>query len=97
MSGKKLGVDFGVAFNPEFCAKAWPLRTYAPPKTVIGATCARTGNILRQIYAPVDDAPIVTSIETAEMVKYVDNVWHATKVTFANEVAACQEPGRRQP
>ena len=87
MSGKKLGADFGVAFNPEFLREGVAVDDfYAPPKTVIGATCARTGNILRQLYAPVDTAPIVTSIETAEMVKYVDNVWHATKVCFANEV-----------
>ncbi|MEO0677301.1 MAG: UDP-glucose/GDP-mannose dehydrogenase family protein [Pseudomonadota bacterium] len=87
VSGKTLGVDFGVAFNPEFLREGVAVEDfYAPPKTVIGATCARTGNILRQIYAPVDAAPIVTTIETAEMVKYVDNVWHATKVCFANEV-----------
>ncbi|MGR3492334.1 MAG: nucleotide sugar dehydrogenase [Shimia sp.] len=87
LSGKTLGDDFGVAFNPEFLREGVAVEDfYAPPKTVIGATCARTGNILRQIYAPVDAAPIVTSIETAEMVKYVDNVWHATKVCFANEV-----------
>ena len=87
MSGKRLGVDFGVAFNPEFLREGVAVDDfYAPPKTVIGATCARTGNILRQIFTPVDEAPIVTTIETAEMVKYVDNVWHATKVCFANEV-----------
>ncbi|MEM6388459.1 MAG: UDP-glucose/GDP-mannose dehydrogenase family protein [Pseudomonadota bacterium] len=87
MSGKTLGLDFGVAFNPEFLREGVAVEDfYAPPKTVIGATCVRTGNILRQIYAPVDEAPIITSIETAEMVKYVDNVWHATKVCFANEV-----------
>ena len=87
MSGKRLGIDFGVAFNPEFLREGVAVEDfYAPPKTVIGATCARTANVLRQIYAPVDEAPIVTSIETAEMVKYVDNVWHATKVCFANEV-----------
>lgn len=87
MSGKTLGVDFGVAFNPEFLREGVAIEDfYAPPKTVIGATCDRTANVLRQIYAPVDAAPILTSIETAEMVKYVDNVWHATKVCFANEV-----------
>ena len=87
MSGKTLGLDFGVAFNPEFLREGVAVEDfYAPPKTVIGATCDRTANILRQIVAPVDEAPIVTSIETAEMVKYVDNVWHATKVCFANEV-----------
>ena len=87
MSGKTLGQDFGVAFNPEFLREGVAVEDfYAPPKTVIGATCDRTANILRQIYAPVDEAPILTSIETAEMVKYVDNVWHAAKVCFANEV-----------
>ncbi|MEM9348926.1 MAG: UDP-glucose/GDP-mannose dehydrogenase family protein [Pseudomonadota bacterium] len=87
MSGKELGVDFGVAFNPEFLREGVAVEDfYAPPKTVIGATCALTASILRGIYLPVDEAPIITSIETAEMVKYVDNVWHATKVCFANEV-----------
>ncbi len=87
VSGKVLGTDFGIAFNPEFLREGVAVADFhEPPKTVIGATCERTGNTLRQIYAPVDDAPIVTSIETAEMVKYVDNVWHATKVCFANEV-----------
>ncbi|MEM1078153.1 MAG: UDP-glucose/GDP-mannose dehydrogenase family protein [Pseudomonadota bacterium] len=87
VSGKRLGVDFGVAFNPEFLREGVAVADfYAPPKTVIGATCARTAEILREIYAPVDERSILTSIETAEMVKYVDNVWHATKVCFANEV-----------
>ncbi len=29
---------------------------------------------------------ITTSLETAELVKYVNNVWHALKVGFANEI-----------
>ena len=87
LSGKTLGKDFGVAFNPEFLREGVAVDDfYAPPKTVIGATCDRTADILRDVYAPVDEAPILTSIETAEMVKYVDNVWHAAKVCFANEV-----------
>ncbi|MEJ6391909.1 UDP-glucose/GDP-mannose dehydrogenase family protein [Gymnodinialimonas sp. 2305UL16-5] len=87
VSGKRLGEDFGVAFNPEFLREGVAVEDfYAPPKTVIGATCDRTANTLRQIYRPVDRAAIITNIETAEMVKYVDNVWHATKVCFANEV-----------
>ncbi|MCH2163286.1 MAG: nucleotide sugar dehydrogenase [Marinovum sp.] len=86
-SGKRLGEDFGVAFNPEFLREGVAVDDfYAPPKTVIGATCDRTGNILRQICLPVDAEPIMTTIENAEMVKYVDNVWHATKVCFGNEV-----------
>lgn len=93
VSGKKVGVDFGVCFNPEFLREGVAVEDfYAPPKTVVGATDERSGNIIRKIYAPVDENVIVTSIEAAEMVKYVDNVWHATKVTFANEVGRLCKP-----
>ena len=93
VSGKTSGKDFGVCFNPEFLREGVAVEDfYAPPKTVIGTSDDRTANIMRQIYAPVDDNVIVTSIETAEMVKYVDNVWHATKVTFANEVGRLCKP-----
>jgi len=87
MSGMCLVEDFGFAFNACFLREVVALDDFdAPPKTVFEATCDRTGKVLRQICAPVDEAPIVTTIETAEMVKYVDNVWHATKVCFATEV-----------
>lgn len=93
ISGKKAGLDFGVCFNPEFLREGVAIEDfYAPPKTVIGVTDQRSANVLRQIYAPVDENVLVTSIETAEMVKYVDNVWHATKVTFANEVGRLCKP-----
>ncbi|MGB1234597.1 MAG: UDP-glucose dehydrogenase family protein [Planktomarina sp.] len=93
LSGKTAGVDFGVAFNPEFLREGVAVADfYEPPKTVVGCTDLRTAQIMRDIYAPVDDNVILTTIETAEMVKYVDNVWHATKVTFANEVGRLCKP-----
>lgn len=93
VSGLKAGVDFGVCFNPEFLREGVAVDDfYAPPKTVIGANDERSANILTRVYEAVDEAPIVTSIETAEMVKYVDNVWHATKVCFANEVGRLCKP-----
>lgn len=93
VSGLTAGVDFGVCFNPEFLREGVAVDDfYAPPKTVIGANDDRSARILSQIYAPVDENPIVTSVETAEMVKYVDNVWHATKVCFANEVGRLCKP-----
>ncbi len=92
-SGKKLGDGFGVCFNPEFLREGVAVADfYAPPKTVIGATCEKSADILKSVYSPVDDTPIITSIETAEMVKYVDNVWHAAKVCFANEVGRLCKP-----
>ncbi len=93
VSGKKVGVDFGVCFNPEFLREGVAVEDfYAPPKTVVGVTDERSQNIMHKIYSAVDENVIVTSVETAEMVKYIDNVWHATKVTFANEVGRLCKP-----
>jgi len=92
-SGLKAGTDFGVCFNPEFLREGVAVEDFHnPPKTVIGVTDDATAYLMCRLYADVDDSPIVTSIEVAEMVKYVDNVWHATKVTFANEVGRLCKP-----
>lgn len=92
-SGKVAGLDFGVAFNPEFLREGVAVADFRkPPKTVIGATDERAAAILARIYEPVDPRPILTSVEVAEMVKYVDNVWHATKVAFANEIGRLCKP-----
>ena len=86
-SGKKAGVDFGVCNNPEFLREGTAVYDfYNPPKTVIGETDNRSGDILAEIYKDMDAPMIRTDVATAEMVKYSDNVWHALKVTFANEI-----------
>lgn len=93
VSGLKAGADFGICFNPEFLREGVAVEDfYAPPKTIIGANDPRSARILSRIYEVVDDSPIITSIEIAEMVKYVDNVWHAAKVCFANEVGRLCKP-----
>ena len=86
-SGKRAGVDFGVCNNPEFLREGTAVYDYYnPPKTVIGETDARAGDLLASLYQDLDAPLIRTNIETAEMVKYADNVWHALKVGFANEI-----------
>ncbi len=94
-SGKKLGKDFGVCFNPEFLREGVAVADFfAPPKTVVGASDKRAEQTVTAIYGAVDKNVIYTSIDTAEMVKYVDNVWHATKVSFGNEVGRlCKKLG----
>ena len=87
VSGKHAGEDFGICFNPEFLREGVAIDDFRkPPKTVVGAIDERSAKIVADIFAPVDPAPILCSIGDAEMVKYVDNVWHAAKVCFANEV-----------
>ena len=86
-SAKRAGVDFGVCNNPEFLRESTAICDYRnPPKTVIGEIDERSGQHLVDIYSHLDAPLIRTGIETAEMVKYTDNVWHALKVSFANEI-----------
>lgn len=86
-SGKRAGVDFGVCNNPEFLREGTAVFDYRnPPKTVIGETDHRSGDILAALYKGLTAPLVRTTVETAEMVKYTDNVWHALKVTFANEI-----------
>lgn len=93
ISGMTAGSDFGVCFNPEFLREGTAVEDFHnPPKTVIGASDEKTAAIIKKLYAPVDENAIISSIEVAEMVKYVDNVWHATKVCFANEIGRICKP-----
>jgi GDP-mannose 6-dehydrogenase len=86
-SGLKAGVDFGLCINPEFLREGTAVYDYYhPPKTVIGEVGRRGGDVLEKVYAHLPGPKIRTDYETAEMVKYADNTWHALKVSFANEI-----------
>ena len=86
-SGKRAGADFGVCNNPEFLREGTSVYDYYnPPKTVIGELGKSSGDVLASLYVKMSAPLIRTDIETAEMVKYADNAWHALKVGFANEI-----------
>jgi len=86
-SGKKAGIDFGVCSNPEFLREGSAVKDFrSPPKTVIGELDEASGNLLVGLYSKIDAPLIRTDLETAEMIKYVDNSWHALKIGFANEI-----------
>jgi GDP-mannose 6-dehydrogenase len=86
-SGKKAVEDFGICINPEFLREGSSLKDYhAPPFTLIGADDEVTTSAVQSLYADINAPVFVTSLKTAEMVKYVCNCFHALKVTFANEV-----------
>jgi GDP-mannose 6-dehydrogenase len=88
-SRRKAGREFGVCFNPEFLRESTAVYDhYHPPKTVVGETDARAGDALLSLYAGLNAPVFRVSLEIAEMVKYVDNTWHAVKVSFANEIGA---------
>jgi GDP-mannose 6-dehydrogenase len=86
-SGKTAGRDFGVSSNPEFLREGSAVKDFrCPPKTVIGQLDEASGELLVALYAHVSAPLIRTDLQTAEMIKYVDNCWHALKIGFANEI-----------
>jgi GDP-mannose 6-dehydrogenase len=87
-SGRPVGTGYEVSFHPEFLREGTAVRDfYHPPKIVVGERAPGTGRAVMDLYGAKFDAPRVScSFEIAEMVKYCDNLFHAVKVTFANEV-----------
>jgi GDP-mannose 6-dehydrogenase len=93
VSGKRAGVDFGLANNPEFLRESTAVDDfYKPPKTVIGGVDERSRDAVAALYEGIDAPLILTMIEIAEMVKYADNAWHAIKVAFGNEIGNLCKP-----
>jgi GDP-mannose 6-dehydrogenase len=86
-SGRRAGEDFGVCHNPEFLRESTAVADFRnPAKTVIGASDSRSGDIVQGLYEGFPGPVVRCPIEVSEMVKYADNTWHATKITFANEI-----------
>ncbi|MBT0585627.1 nucleotide sugar dehydrogenase [Alteromonas oceanisediminis] len=88
-SGKRVGIDFGLATNPEFLREGTAIHDYNhPPMTVIGTSDSQSEAILSDLYSSLPCELVSLDIETAELVKYSCNAWHATKVAFANEIGS---------
>lgn len=88
-SGKRSGLDFGVASNPEFLREGSSIRDFnEPPFTILGVDDDQAETLLRDVYASVPAPVFRVTTDVAEMVKYTCNAFHALKVTFANEIGA---------
>lgn len=94
-SGLVRGKDFTIVSNPEFLREGTSVRDYFnPPLTLIGTDMLEAENIFREIYKDIDAEFIATDIRVAEMMKYVNNTYHALKIVFGNEVGnICKELG----
>jgi GDP-mannose 6-dehydrogenase len=86
-SQKRAGIDFAVCANPEFTREGCAVMDFSNPAlTVLGADDPAHVAPLGELYEGISDQVFTTSLEVAEMVKYVCNAFHALKVAFANEV-----------
>ena len=82
-----------LVYNPEFLREASAIADYfAPPKIVIGTLDGAPSAALTRLNEGIAAPVFVTGIREAELTKFVDNSWHATKVAFANEIGRiCQQ------
>ncbi len=89
---------FDVCSNPEFLREGSAIEDFMrPDRVVIGTESGRAREIMRRLYRPLYliETPIVmTTLETAELIKYAGNAFLATKITFINEIAdLCEKVG----
>lgn len=91
-SGRRVGPEIGLCANPEFLREGSVVEDFLhPPFTLIGEFDSRAGDVLEEVYRRLDAPVHRTDLGTALMVKYASNVFHALKISFANEVGnLCQ-------
>lgn len=94
-AGRPVGDGFDVVFHPEFLREGTSVHDfYNPPKIVVGERVPGHGAQVFDLYRSIESPCFAVSIEEAETVKYVDNAFHAVKITFANEIGQfCQASG----
>ena len=91
-------IPFDVASNPEFLREGRAVGDFDnPDRIVLGVASERAEKLLRELYkvfSRSNKPVVVTTPETAEMIKYASNAFLATKITFINEIAnLCEQVG----
>ena len=87
--------SFDVVSNPEFLREGAAINDFMrPDKIIIGCRTKKAEKILKKIYKKLKRPYVVTNNETAEIIKYANNSFLATKITFINEIAdLCENIG----
>lgn len=92
---KAKNTSFDSASCPEFLKEGTALHdTLNPDRIIIGADNKKAADILLELHKPINGEFVVTTIETAEMIKYAANTMLATKISFANTMSfLCEKVG----
>ncbi len=86
-SGKIHGKDFAMVSNPEFLREGTAVSDYYnPPITLIGSKYPEAAKKMASIYSLLPGEVVITETKIAEIMKYVNNTYHALKISFANEI-----------
>ena len=93
-----MSIPFAVVSNPEFLKEGDAVNDFMKPdRVVVGTESEEAAALLRELYAPFArsrEKMIMTSVRSAEMIKYAANCMLATKISFINEIATiCERVG----
>ncbi|MBT2602691.1 UDP-glucose/GDP-mannose dehydrogenase family protein [Peribacillus frigoritolerans] len=81
-------VTFNMVSNPEFLRQGSAVMdTMQADRIIIGSENDEAAKKVQEMYRPLNVPFILTSIRSAEMIKYASNAFLATKISFINEVA----------
>ena len=90
--GFNIPLDIGLCFSPERMVEGQAIRDFMTLPKIIGASDFETLNICREIIGSLGGKVIeVSSIETAEMIKMVDNYSRYVFLGLTNELALVSE------
>ena len=94
-SGKKRNEDFALVDNPEFLREGTAVKDYYnPPLTLIGSDNMKAAEKVAKLYRQLPAEIIITDLKIAEIMKYINNTYHALKISFSNEIGnICSELG----
>jgi GDP-mannose 6-dehydrogenase len=86
-SGRKRGPAFEVIYNPEFMREGTAIHDFHhPPFTLVGTSSRAAFDIVAALYEGVDGPIRMVPPRVAEILKIVNNTFHALKVCFGNEI-----------
>ncbi|HEX6489362.1 MAG TPA: UDP-glucose/GDP-mannose dehydrogenase family protein [Candidatus Dormibacteraeota bacterium] len=78
----------GVVSNPEFLREGSAILDFmSPDRVVIGAHAREHAESVARLYEPLGSPIVLTTVYSAEMIKYASNAFLATRISFINEVA----------
>ncbi len=92
-SGKASNMDFGVVSNPEFLREGSAVKDFFnPPYTVLASESEKAIKVMKDVYSGINGDIQIVDVGTAELIKFVNNSFHALKVAFGNEIGRiCKE------
>jgi GDP-mannose 6-dehydrogenase len=95
ISGKKRNEGFAIVDNPEFLREGSAVHDYYnPPLTLIGSDNRTAAEKVADLYRHLPCEIIIADLKVAEIMKYINNTFHALKISFGNEIGnICSELG----